>query len=79
MITRDARRFGVDQTLAELEAELGHEFFRVNRQYLVHAAAVAGFRPYAKSKLLVELAPPPRGEVIVSQENASRFRTWLAG
>lgn len=79
VVTRDARRFAVDQTLVELEAELDAEFFRVNRQYLVHAAAVAGFRPYAKGKLLVELSPPPRGEVIVSQENAARFRAWLAG
>jgi DNA-binding LytR/AlgR family response regulator len=79
VITRDARRFAVDQTLAELEAELGVEFFRVNRQYLVCGAAVAGFRPHAKGKLLVELAPPPPGEVIVSQDNAARFRAWLAG
>jgi DNA-binding LytR/AlgR family response regulator len=78
-ITRDARRFAVDQTLAELEAELGAEFFRVNRQYLVCAAAVAGFRPHARGKLRVELAPPPPGEVIVSQDNAARFRAWLAG
>jgi DNA-binding LytR/AlgR family response regulator len=79
VVTRDARRFAVDQTLAELESELDTEFFRVNRQYLVHAAAVAGFRSYAKGKLLVDLQPPPRGEVIVSQENAARFRAWLAG
>jgi DNA-binding LytR/AlgR family response regulator len=79
VITRDARRFAVDQTLSELEAELDPEFFRVNRQYLVHVAAVAGFRPHAKGKLLVELIPPTRNEVIVSQENAARFRAWLAG
>jgi two-component system, LytTR family, response regulator len=79
VVTRDARRFAVDQTLAELEAELDAEFFRVNRQYLVHAASVAGFRPHVKGKLLVELQPPSAGEVIVSQENAARFRAWLAG
>jgi DNA-binding LytR/AlgR family response regulator len=79
VVTRDAHRFAVDQTLAELEAELPAEFFRVNRQYLVHAAAVAGFRLHAKGKLVVELSPPAAGEVIVSQENAARFRAWLAG
>ena len=81
VITRDARRFAVDQTLAELELELGAEFFRVNRQYLACAAAVAGFRPHVNGKLLIELAPPPPppGEVIVSQDNAARFRAWLAG
>jgi DNA-binding LytR/AlgR family response regulator len=79
VVTRDARRFAVDQTLAELEAEQGVEFFRVNRQYLVHAAAVAGFRPHTKGKLLVDLVPPPVGDVVVSQDNAARFRAWLAG
>jgi hypothetical protein len=53
--------------------------FRVNRQYLVHASAVAGFRPHVKGKLVVELAPAADGEVIVSQDNAARFRAWLAG
>ena len=78
VVTRDARRFAVDRTLGDLEAELdGAEFFRVNRQYLVHASAVASFRPFVKGKLVVELAPAAGGEVIVSQENAARFRTWL--
>lgn len=80
VVTHDARRFGVDRTLGVLEAELdGAEFFRVNRQYLVHAAAVIGFRPFVKGKLLVDLAPVPAAEVVVSQENAARFRAWLGG
>jgi two-component system LytT family response regulator len=80
VVTRDGRRFGVDRTLGELEAELDpSEFFRVNRQYLVAAAAVGGFRPFAKGKLLVDLVPVPASEVVVSQENAARFRAWLAG
>lgn len=79
VVTRDGRRFAVDQTLGELERELADEVFRVNRQYLVHASAVAGFRPFVKGKLLVELAPVAAEEVVVSQENAARFRAWLAG
>jgi two-component system LytT family response regulator len=79
VVTRDGRRFAVDQTLGELERDLADEVFRVNRQYLVHASAVAGFRPFVKGKLLIELAPAATEEVIVSQENAARFRAWLAG
>jgi DNA-binding LytR/AlgR family response regulator len=79
VVTRDGRRFAVDQTLGELERELAAEVFRVNRQYLVHASAVAGFRPFVKGKLLVELAPAAAEEVVVSQDNAARFRAWLAG
>jgi DNA-binding LytR/AlgR family response regulator len=79
VVTRDGRRFPVDQTLGELEHDLADEVFRVNRQYLVHASAIAGFRPFIKGKLLVELAPAATEEVVVSQENAARFRAWLAG
>lgn len=80
VVARDGRRLRVDRTLGELEADLdAAAFFRVNRQYLVAAPAVRGFRPFVKGKLLVELAPAPTGDVIVSQENATRFRTWLAG
>ena len=79
VVTRDGRRFDVDQTLGELERDLADEVFRVNRQYLVHASAIAGFRPFVKGKLLVELSPATAEEVVVSQENAARFRAWLAG
>ena len=79
VVARDGRRFDVDQTLGELERDLADEVFRVNRQYLVHASAIAGFRPFVKGKLLVELAPATADEVVVSQENAARFRAWLAG
>jgi len=80
VVTRDAQRYAVDQTLGELEAMLdGRAFFRVNRQYLVAAAAVTGFRSFFKGKLLVDLSPPAQGDVVVSQENAARFRAWLTG
>jgi len=80
VVTRDGQRHAVDQTLGELETLLdARGFFRVNRQYLVAAGAVTGFRPFFKGKLLVDLAPLPSAAVVVSQENASRFRSWLAG
>jgi DNA-binding LytR/AlgR family response regulator len=44
--------------LSELEAETGKdEFFRVNRKYLVNAAAVSKFRSLEKGKILLELDP----------------------
>lgn len=80
VVARDGRRMRVDRTLAELEAELDPaQFFRANRQYLVAAFAVKSFRALIKGKLLVELEPTPREEVVVSQEMASKFRAWLAG
>jgi DNA-binding LytR/AlgR family response regulator len=80
VVTRAGARLGVDRTLGELEAELDPaEFFRLNRQYLIRATAVVGFRPLGKGKLVVELTPAAGEEVVVSQENAARFRAWLGG
>jgi DNA-binding LytR/AlgR family response regulator len=80
VVTRSGARLDVDRTLGELEAELDpDELFRANRQYLIRASAVVGFRPLVKGKLIVELDPPPGEDVVVSQENAARFRAWLGG
>ena len=78
LVARDGQRFLVDAPLAELEASLDPaDFFRLNRQYLAGAAAIACFRPIGKGKLLVDLSPRARGEIIVSQERAATFRHWL--
>ena len=78
LVTVDAGRFEVDRRLADLEAELpASDFFRLNRQYLVHARAVQRFRPFFKGRLVVDLQPAARAEVVVSQENAARFRSWM--
>ena len=78
LVARDGQRFLVDAPLATLEGELDtREFFRLNRQILSSASAVTSFRPIGKGKLLVDLSPKPRAEVIVSQERASPFRSWL--
>lgn len=78
LVTVDGAHYDIDRALAELEAELSpSDFFRVNRQYLVHARAVQRFRPYFKGRLVVDLAPAARTEVLVSQENAARFRAWM--
>lgn len=80
LVHRDGRRLALDRTLADVEAELDDpQFFRLNRQYLAHADAIVGFRPYFKGRLLVELQPAALEEVVISQPNATRFRSWLAG
>lgn len=80
LVHRDGRRLSFDRTLSDLEAELGEVgLFRINRQVLASADAVRGFRPYFKGRLLVELDPPAREDVVVSQPNAAKFRAWLEG
>lgn len=68
----------VDRTLAELEELLKpHNFFRLNRKYLVHAGAIEKYRP-DNGKILVQLRPPVDESVHISKETAPFFRRWMA-
>ena len=79
VVSRDGGRFRLDAPLGEIEPQLPpHAFFRLNRQYLAGVHAIASFRPIGRGKLLVELVPSAKGEVIVSQERAAAFRAWLS-
>jgi DNA-binding LytR/AlgR family response regulator len=77
LATRDGKRLLVDQSLGDLADRLGPAVFRINRQFLVRADAIASFRPGGRGRLLVTLTPPASDEVQISQEIAAAFRTWL--
>jgi DNA-binding LytR/AlgR family response regulator len=80
LVHRDGRRLELERTLSDLEAELaGAGLFRLNRQFLAQPEAVRGFRAYFKGRLIVQLQPPASEDVVVSQPNAARFRSWLEG
>ena len=75
-LTRDGERHLVDGALADIERELDPaRFFRANRQTIVNADAVAGFRAAGKGRLAVETRGG--GVVDVSPERAPAFRAWL--
>ncbi len=78
VVTEGGERILLDTPLADLEQELDPDaFFRANRQCIVSAKAVKGFRAAGKGRLVLMLSPDPRAEVLVSQERAQRFREWL--
>lgn len=65
-------------TLDELEKQLDPErFMRVNRQYIVSAAAVEKLSSYFLGKMRVHLKGYPDTEVIVSREKVSAVKRWL--
>ncbi|KUG08333.1 LytR/AlgR family response regulator transcription factor [Solirubrum puertoriconensis] len=77
--TRENRRFVLDQTLEQLEKMLDpQQFFRLNRAYLVHHAAIQDIIHYTNSRLKTTLQPAsPEGDVLVSRERVPAFRAWL--
>ncbi|MFN0105052.1 MAG: LytR/AlgR family response regulator transcription factor [Bryobacteraceae bacterium] len=78
LVTAAAQRHLLDKTLAEIEAEIDPaHFFRANRATLVNVDAVTRCSSFGKGKLLLELRPPPREPILVSQERAAACRQWL--
>lgn len=78
LVNNSGRKFVVDQTLTELEKQLEPAmFFRANRKFIININSIKKIRSVPKSKLLLELAPATDDEVVVSQENASAFKSWL--
>jgi len=78
-IDKEGKKYVCDKNLSELELELNEAgFFRANRQYIVNAEYIKGYKPYEKVKLVVDLVIPDTSHVIVvSQETAPGFRRWM--
>jgi len=80
IVSSDGTRYLADYNLSELEDILDERtFFRVNRQFIIHIKAISRFKPHSKGKILLDVVPKTNEEIIISQENASRFRQWIAG
>jgi DNA-binding LytR/AlgR family response regulator len=67
-------RFLVERTLAELEQELGSDFFRAHRGYLVNLARVAEIRPGEAGTYDIVFRDPKRSSVPLSRRQARKLR-----
>ncbi len=77
LVEQTGNRLLVDEALGDLEARLGAQVFRLNRQYLACAEAIAGFESAGHGRVLVTLEPRPDDDVVVSQESAPAFKAWI--
>lgn len=78
LVTMQNKRYIMDQSLDDLAQQLDPgQFFRANRQFVIHFEAIAATHKYHKGKLLVEVNPKADEEVIVSAEKAAEFKKWL--
>ncbi|MCB0632465.1 MAG: response regulator transcription factor, partial [Lewinella sp.] len=77
--TWENQRYLIDYTLEELDNLMDpHDFFRVNRGYLVNIKSIKNINPYFKGKLILQLSPKTEdNDVVVSKEKASEFKAWL--
>ncbi len=78
MITFSERTHIMDFNLDELMHQLDPgQFYRLNRQFIVHFPAIKKVHKYHKGKLLVELQHPTEEALTVSSEKATDFKNWL--
>lgn len=76
--TVDNRSFILDYTLEQLEDLVNPEqFYRINRKYLVSAAAIQDIISYSNSRLRLVLKGSQDRDIIVARERVHQFKAWL--
>jgi DNA-binding LytR/AlgR family response regulator len=76
--SKDKQQFLIDNKLEILESRLDpNQFFRINRQYIIHIKAVKEILPDENGKLRLLLVIPTSEEIIVSRDKANIFKAWL--
>jgi len=78
LIDKTGKRYIVDDKMDSLEAALDpHQFYRINRKFIIAENAVSKISNYFNSRLKLELSPVSKEEVIVARERVGEFKKWL--
>ena len=78
LCTLDGKTHALNMTLEEAESQLDpHRFMRVNRQFIVSAAAVSKLSTYFLGKMRIHVAAFPDTEIIVSKDKVATIKRWL--
>ncbi|HRI20036.1 MAG TPA: LytTR family DNA-binding domain-containing protein [Panacibacter sp.] len=79
LVDKDNKKYITEKNnLTELEEELDKKYFyRANRKYIINAAFIKRFKPFERSKIIVELSLLLAEEITVSQENTPQFKKWI--
>lgn len=78
LCTLSGVRHQLGMTLDEIESQLDPQrFMRVNRQYIVNAAAVDKLSAWFQGKLRIYLKGYPDEEIVVSKDKVSSVKRWL--
>jgi hypothetical protein len=76
--TNEREDFMITQPLDEVQQLLPENlFFRANRQMIVNLTACLHFEPLEFGKLALNVNPPTKEPVIISQKRAKTFKDWI--
>lgn len=78
-ITFNNKSFVINQTIEQLEEDVNPlDFYRVNRQIILHRNSIQKIDYYFNGKLKVQTQPQILEEIIVSKAKAKEFKNWLS-
>lgn len=71
-------KYIIEYKLDELEGTLSpKDFFRANRQFILHHKSIMAVHPWFNQKLKVELHPATDEPIVVSRDKAAQFKAWM--
>lgn len=78
LVTKDQKKYFVDDTLDELEQKLNPNcFFRLNRKYVSQLSTIERIEPHFNGRLKIKLRHRDDDDIYVSREKAEAFKKWL--
>ena len=78
LCTLEGKHHTLNMTLEEVEAQLDPQrFMRVNRQFIISAAAVQKLSTYFLGKMRIHMTAAPDEEIIVSKDKVATVKRWL--
>ena len=78
IVCKDRQEYAVNYSLKQIHSLVtNHQFFRVNKQYLINFDAVKEVEHYFARKLLVKLTVDAPDKLLVAKEKAAEFLRWL--
>jgi len=77
--TVEGQKYLVDHYMYELYAMLNpDQFFRINRQYIVHKDLIGHYSGYTRGRLKVELTKYVSEPVLISFKRRHEFEAWVS-
>ena len=78
LCTLSGKSYMINMTLEEVESQLDPQrFMRVNRQFIVSAAAVQKLSSFFLGKMRIHMIAFPNEEIIVSKDKVASVKRWL--
>jgi len=75
---KNGKKHIIEYTLDQLAQNLNpKDFFRINRQMLVHIQSIGKIAAWFNSRLKLELQPNNELNMVVSREKVNAFKAWL--